>query len=134
MISVQCAFMPGSNAQGCMLILFGEFDNTTVNLTRDSDGSSEAVTHHDLAYPLSCYHQALGFDIEADGSLGSLSVPVTLMREVTTSPVKCSPNEEAPLQSEQKLYIALYMITMLICVPYHVVQGDQHWLLESWFP
>ena len=99
-----------------MVMVLGEFDNTTVNLTRENNGSSEVVTHHELAYSLSCYHQAYALDIEADGSLGSLSLPVTLARKNTTLPIECSPNEEAPVQSEHKVYIAVYMITMLIFV------------------
>ena len=94
--------MVGSDARGCMVELMGTVDNTTVNLTRKSD-DREAVSLYELPYPLSCYHQAFGLDIESDGSPGSLSVPVTLMREVTpTAANKCSPNEEAPLQSEHK--------------------------------
>ena len=118
-VRIQCDFMLGSNAGGCMVMVLGEFDNTTVNLTRENNDSSEAVTHHELAYSLLCYHQAYALDIEADGSFGSLSLPVTLVRENTTLPVECSPNEESPVQSEHKVYIAVYMITMLILFLYH---------------
>lgn len=104
-IRIQCDFMLGSNAGGCMVMVLGEFDNTTVNLTRENNGSSEAVTHHELAYSLSCYHQAYALDIEADGSLGSLSLPATLVRKNTTLPIECSLTEEAPVQSEHKAYI-----------------------------
>ncbi len=88
-----------------MVVMLGEFDNTTVNLTRESNGSSEAVAHHKLAYSLSCYDEAYAMDIEADGSLGSIALPVTLVREGTTLPVKCSPNEEPPVHSKYKAYI-----------------------------
>ena len=119
-IRIQCDFMLGSSAGGCMVVMLGEFDNTTVNTTRESNGSSEAVTHHKLAYSLSCYDEAYAMDIEADGSLGSIALPVTLVREdITLMPVKCSPNEEAPVHSKYRIYIAMYMIAMLIilCVP-----------------
>ena len=65
-----------------MVVMLGEFNNTTVNVTRESNDSSEAVTHHKLAYSLSCYDEAYAVDIEADGSLGSIALPVTLVREL----------------------------------------------------
>ena len=94
-----------------MVVMLGEFDNTTVNVTMKSNGSSEAVTHHKLAYSLSCYDEAYAIDIEADGSLGSIALPVTLVREDTTiMPVKCSPNEEAPVHSKYKAYYVVVCI------------------------
>ena len=94
-----------------MVVMLGEFDNTTVNVTRESNGSSEAVTHHKLAYSLSCYDEMYAVDIEADGSLGFIVLPVTLVRENTTlMPVKCSPNEEAPVHSKYKAYYVVVCI------------------------
>ena len=39
-IRLQCDFITGSNALGCMVILVGEFNNITVNLTKESKETS----------------------------------------------------------------------------------------------
>ena len=57
-------------AQGCLVILVGELDNITMNLTR----SSKAVTV-EVANPPSSYFKVVGFDVEHDGSVTTLSIP-----------------------------------------------------------
>lgn len=81
---VQCDFITGSNAQGCMVVLVGEFDNVTVNLKRDNNTEVIIVT-----YPVSCYKKVLAFDIEYDGSIGTVAVSRELMRNFSTV-VQCS--------------------------------------------
>ena len=125
MIRIQCDFMLGSSAKGCMVIMLGEFDNATVNLTRGSNGSSEAVTHHKLAYSLSCYNESYALDIEADGLLGSLSLPVIIMSEGTMLPAECSLNEEASVQSE-RIYSYVNGCHDDACTMTHFMQEDQH--------
>ena len=71
---VECEFIPGSDAQGCLVILVGELDNVTVNLTR----SSKAVTV-EVANPPSSYFKVVAFDVECDGSVATLSVPGDIM-------------------------------------------------------
>ena len=74
---VQCDFITGSNAQGCLVVLVGEFDNVTANLS---------ILKQNISYSLSCYHVIYAFDIESDGSVGTLAVPgVIVLRNSETS-------------------------------------------------
>ena len=68
---VQCEFITGSDAQGCMVVLVGELDNITVNLTRNSKPTLGTLA---VANPLSSYIKVLAFDMERDGSVGTVSV------------------------------------------------------------
>ena len=95
-VFIQCTFIPGSDATGCMVVFVGEMTNTTVNLTR-KDKEIESVINHELPFPLSCYHQVFALDIEGDGSIGTLPVPTVLGTEVNTR-VKCTLVKELPLQ------------------------------------
>jgi hypothetical protein len=67
---IECEFIPGSDAQGCLVVLVGESDNITVNLTRNSK-----VVTVEVANPPSSYLKVLAFDIERDGSVATLSIP-----------------------------------------------------------
>ena len=64
-IEVMYDFIPRSDAEGCMVVLVGELDNTIVNLTRDNDCTIKTLS---LSTPLS---DVFGFDIESDGSVGT---------------------------------------------------------------
>ena len=68
---VEYEYIPGSDAQGCLIILVGELDNITVNLTRSS--SSKAVTV-EVANAPSSYFKVVAFDVEYDKSFVTLSV------------------------------------------------------------
>ena len=69
---VQCDFIPGSDAQGCMVVLVGESDNTTVNLTRLSTVAIEFIN---VTCPHINYKRVIGYDIELDNkSIGPLAV------------------------------------------------------------
>ena len=68
---VYCDFIPGSNAEGCMVLLVGVVNNVTANIERNSSDL--------LNYSLSCYHEIFAFDIESDGSVGKLAIPGVLM-------------------------------------------------------
>lgn len=72
-IELICDFVRGSDAYGCMVVLqaIDGLDNATVNITR-TDNSSQAVVFYTLQYPLSCYDQVYAFDIEVDGSIGTV--------------------------------------------------------------
>ena len=65
---IQCDFISGSDARGCMVVLVGEAFNRTVNLTRCATYSSAIVN---VSYQLSCFREVLGFDIESDGSIST---------------------------------------------------------------
>ena len=69
---VQCDFIPGSEAQGCMVVLVGESGNTTVNLTRFD---TVAVEFINVTCPPINYIRMIGYDIESDKkSIGPLAV------------------------------------------------------------
>ena len=71
--TIQCGFIPGSDATGCMVVLTG-FVPHHVNLTRNpsTNLTTSTVT---LEHLPSCYTGVEAFDIESDGSVGSLAVP-----------------------------------------------------------
>ena len=77
-IRIQCNFIIGSDARGCKVVLVGELSNTIVNLIRKNN-ITEVFTSYTLPYPVSCYYEVFVFDIEADGSTGTLPVPGILM-------------------------------------------------------
>ena len=85
--TVQCNFTTGSNARGCMVrmvlsntSLYGkESQNLTRNLT-----TNLAISTILLNYAQSCYHGVEAFDVESDGTVGSLAVPGMLFRNVGT--------------------------------------------------
>ena len=79
-IVVQCNFVPGSDAQGCMVILIGEFGNITLNLTREGVCTTLMINQ---ALPLSCYRDIIAFDIESDKSVGTLAVSGVIVRSIT---------------------------------------------------
>ena len=93
---LQRVFITGTKAQGCMVVLVSEFGNTTWNLTRSSTCNSEIVN---VTHPPSSYSEVIAFDIESDGSVGTLAVPgVLVMNASTTGP--CTPGELKPSPSE----------------------------------
>ena len=74
LIRVQCDFITGSDAQGCMVMLVGDF-NETLNLTRPDNASDVSETYmFNLQYTISCFKTVLAYDIEKDGSIGSLAI------------------------------------------------------------
>ena len=68
---VQCTFLTGSIAQGCMVVLVGTFDSITMNLTRNGLCAIDVMG---ATLPLSNYSEVMGYDIESDGSVGTLAV------------------------------------------------------------
>ena len=97
---LQCTFIIGSNAQGCMVVLVSGFENITGNITGNLTGASGCNSGFiNVTHPPSNYSEVFGFDIESDGSVGSLAIPgVLVMNASTTDPcmpggVKHSPSE-----------------------------------------
>jgi hypothetical protein len=71
-IQVTCDYILGSDAQGCMVMLVGESKNTTINIARDDECTIKTLP---LVTTLS---DVFGFDIEYDGSVGTLAIPGTI--------------------------------------------------------
>ena len=67
--TIQCEFMIGSDAQGCLVMLVGQHGNFTDMLTRDN-----STKHVNVKHPHSCYQTILAFDIESNGSVASTAV------------------------------------------------------------
>ena len=74
---VHCNFINGSNAEGCLVVLVGEFDNITTNITQRY--KSFITLNATSPLDLSCYYDVFAYDIESDGSVGSLPVPGVLV-------------------------------------------------------
>ena len=81
---LQCNFINGSDAQGCMVVVVGQFGNTTRNLTRNST-HVHVTGIINITHPLSCFSEVFGFDIELDGSVGTLAVPGVLLMNISTA-------------------------------------------------
>ena len=95
MVLVQCDFIPGSDAQGCMVVLVGESDNTTVNLTRTNTLFTACMFETIMITSLI---EVFGYDIEFDGSVGTQQVPGTSVVTSLTdsySALLCQPKEAA---------------------------------------
>ena len=86
--TLQCEFITGSDATGCMVVLTSEYYSlkTQYNLTRSQSKISEITLR--LEHPPSCYTGVEAFDIESDGSVGTLPVPGQL---VVISHTQCTP-------------------------------------------
>ena len=81
--TVKCNFIMGSNARGCMVVLTSLYGEESQNLTRNQT-TNLAISTITLNYVQSCYHGVEAFDIESDGTVGSLAVPGMLFRNVGT--------------------------------------------------
>ena len=91
--------MTGSIAQGCVVVLVGEFDSITVKLSREANNIIEEVIN--TPYPTSCYNEVIAFDIESDGSVGSLPVLGKILPDTTSnSVVQCLRRQNASSPSK----------------------------------
>ena len=76
-VNIQCHFIASSNAQGCMVVLTGEDGSMTLNLLKRRNHSAVSAVFK-ANKSLSCYHKVEAFDIESDGSVGTIAVPGNL--------------------------------------------------------
>ena len=86
--TILCEFIEDSNATGCRVVLTNENrQKVYYNLTKNqsSNLTTIAVT---LDYPLSCYSGVEAFDIEYNGSVGSVAIPGHI---VNPSLAPCTP-------------------------------------------
>ena len=88
--TIQCEFIMGSTAAGCMVVLTSEKREEThyYNFTRIQNTTSTA-SNVTLEHLPSCYSGVEAFDIESDGSIGTVAVPGLVMN---LSPSPCSPH------------------------------------------
>jgi hypothetical protein len=72
--SIQCEFIVRSKATGCMVVLTSEQGREEYRLTRNTS-SNLAILQVTLRHVISSYLEVEAFDIELDGSIGSVAVP-----------------------------------------------------------
>lgn len=72
--SIQCDFMVSSKARGCMVVLTSGHGREDYNLIRNTV-TNLATLRVTLKHVVSSYLEVEAFDIEFDGSAGSLAVP-----------------------------------------------------------
>ena len=72
---VSCDFLEGSDAKGCMVVLLGTYNNVTVNISRTHPNSESVTDTVNVELPTFCYNEMYAFDIEYDGSIGTLAIP-----------------------------------------------------------
>ena len=99
---VQCSFVAGSNAQGCSVVLIGEFGNITGNLTKDSMCLTQTELLN-VTHPPSNYYEVFGFDIESDGSVETLAVPGEISWNVSEMCMSTRDQEIEPTEGELKV-------------------------------
>lgn len=100
--AIKCNFMSGSTAQGCMVMLLSEVDNTTVNLTRDQNATTLRT-----AYSVSCYNRVIAFDIEQDRSIGTLPVPGDMASNYDA--IECLPTPDGTHLSSESNHIIILL-------------------------
>ena len=81
------------------MILMSNFGNETRNLTRNGTQSLNVEAAVNATHPLSCYTAVYGFDIESDGSVGTLAVSGVIMTADSIN-VPCVPEELKPRPSK----------------------------------
>ena len=84
---VQCVFITDSNAQGCMVVLVSDFGNSTCVLDRIDPCVLEFFNTTDPFIVSFC--KLFAFDIESDGSIGTLAVPGVIMSRNESETALC---------------------------------------------
>ena len=94
---VHCEFIDGSDAQGCMIVFVGMYDNVTATISRRYQSSDSANATVNVAEPATCYHEVYAFDIEHDGGIGTLVIPGWLspVGDSSMEPPECELNSSS---------------------------------------
>ena len=75
--SIQCQFIMGSKATGCVVVLTSEQEREDYRVIRNTT-TNLATLRVNLRQVVSSYLEVEAFDIEFDDSIGSLAVPGVL--------------------------------------------------------
>ena len=94
-IVIRCDFITGSSAQGCVVTLVGGYgiENLVVNLTRRGNAlcaHSTCTVIVKATYPAACYSEVFAYDLEEDGSVGSLPIPGYIRKLENGHTLDCS--------------------------------------------
>lgn len=73
-LRVQCEFIKGTDAKGCLVLLLGKDSNHTMKIMRTTSDATQTELVR-VKYSLSFYHDVIAFDIESNNSIGQLPVP-----------------------------------------------------------
>ena len=87
---VQCTFIHGSNAQGCMVTIELGNDSVSVNLTHKNTLCLKGEVDFKLPVVTSGSTKVLGYDIEHDGSISRLAIPGKIVKKISP----CAPATE----------------------------------------
>ena len=69
---IECSLIAGSDAQGCLVVLIGK--NHTLRTDINSEGDSTKKKWELKPGSVPCYRIVMAFDIESDGSYGTIPV------------------------------------------------------------
>ena len=81
-----------------MVVLVGQSDNVTVNLTRDGLCATGFFNDTYLLQNL-CITGVIGYDIESDGTVGTLGI----IGEISNDTLTCLPSERTPEPGSSEL-------------------------------
>ena len=128
--SIQCSYINGSNAQGCVYVLVGMVvGNITGTIERtSSEGDVVAI------FNIGCYKEVLAYDWESDNTTGTLPIrgninsnetcPITsiitnisniiIYESISIEP----PDDPSPTSSVNILFIvlAIILLVVLVCI------------------
>ena len=108
-VMLQCIFVTGSDASGCLVMLYlvGDAENITVKLAKEGKHIC-AMKVVNLTNSSTNINEILGFDIESNGSIGTLPIPGELnMWNVSQTNCASSDQIEPEENTASKLCIML---------------------------
>ena len=105
-VMLQCIFVTGSDASGCLVVLHlvGEAENTTIKLTRKGM-HMYVMKVLNLTKSSARISEILGYDIESNGSIGTL--PVTGELSWNVNLLNCKSSDQIEENTTSKLCIVL---------------------------
>ena len=82
---IQCTFIEGSSAKGCFVVFSSDKKSLNKTLIRSNMSSSYLQATVPMDHPLVCYKTVSAYDIESDGTVGTLPIPAQRMDDSYTS-------------------------------------------------
>ena len=72
--TIQCEFIEDSNADGCQVVLTTNNGQVVYYNLRKNQNTNSTTIAVSIEHPPSCYSIVEAFDIESDGSVGTLAI------------------------------------------------------------